>query len=260
MPRKPWLALLPSLSIWLLAACSPRQVAPTPIATLPNPASVHCEQTGGRLELKQDATGGTAGICVFANGSQCDEWAYFRGECKPAGTPSPAGPIASASAPRTPTETAELTADGRRVYRNGDLGYRFAYPADASILVNDEPLRGLSITGANAGWPSFGISHPRDREDFRPPEGVDLEKWLIDHSLWTPNDPNPAADVRQANMQIGGTTAIHIRHNRSPQSFASDRYYFAKSGQLYMIVIGHPGDKEDWILYDRFLKSFTFEG
>jgi len=49
---------------------------------MPNPASVYCEQNGGKLELRQDASGGVAGICVFPDGSECDEWAYFRGECK----------------------------------------------------------------------------------------------------------------------------------------------------------------------------------
>jgi len=60
-------------------------------------------------------------------------------------------------------------------------------------------------------------------------------------------------------VQIGGTTAIHLRHDLSPQSYAYDRYYFAKSGQLYMIVIGHTGDKEDWKTYNHFLDNFKFD-
>jgi hypothetical protein len=60
-------------------------------------------------------------------------------------------------------------------------------------------------------------------------------------------------------VQIAGTTAIHLRHDRSPQSYAFDRYYFARAGQLYMILIGHTGDKEDWTLYDHFLQSFQFD-
>ena len=53
--------------------------------------------------------------------------------------------------------------------------------------------------------------------------------------------------------------AIHTRHDRSPQSFADDRYFFAKSGQLFMVVIGHAGDKEDWGTYNRFLESIQFK-
>ena len=32
-----------------------------------------------------DAQGGQSGMCVFPDGSQCDEWAFFRGECQPGG-------------------------------------------------------------------------------------------------------------------------------------------------------------------------------
>lgn len=50
----------------------------------------------------------------------------------------------------------------------------------------------------------------------------------------------------------------HHQACRSPQSYAYDRYYFARAGQLYMIVIGHFGDREDWALYNHFLGSFQF--
>ena len=47
-----------------------------------NPASVHCEEQGGTVEIRA-TEGGEAGYCVFPNGSECEEWAFFRGECKP---------------------------------------------------------------------------------------------------------------------------------------------------------------------------------
>jgi putative hemolysin len=50
---------------------------------LPNPASVYCEEQGGTLEIRTEADGGQYGVCIFPDGSECDEWAYFRGECKP---------------------------------------------------------------------------------------------------------------------------------------------------------------------------------
>jgi putative hemolysin len=37
---------------------------------------------GGKLEIR-DETGDQAGYCVFPDGSECDEWAFFRGECAP---------------------------------------------------------------------------------------------------------------------------------------------------------------------------------
>ena len=83
----------------------------------------------------------------------------------------------------------------------------------------------------------------------RPKEQI-LDKWLTDHNL--------VGDERLPDLLIAGTIAIHFQHDRSPQSYAYDRYYFAKSGQLYMVVIGHSEDKEDWELYNHFLESIQF--
>ncbi len=53
-------------------------------AGLPNPASVFCEDKGGRLEIRTAADGSQSGACIFKDGSECDEWAFYRGECAPA--------------------------------------------------------------------------------------------------------------------------------------------------------------------------------
>ncbi len=49
-----------------------------------NPASSYCEQQGNKVEIKTADDGSQTGDCVFPDGSRCDEWAYFRGECAPA--------------------------------------------------------------------------------------------------------------------------------------------------------------------------------
>ncbi|MCX6700200.1 MAG: DUF333 domain-containing protein [Methanomicrobiales archaeon] len=62
------------------------KVVVTPVVNstgLANPASVYCGQVGGKTEIKKDAAGNEYGMCTFPNGSSCDEWALFRGECKP---------------------------------------------------------------------------------------------------------------------------------------------------------------------------------
>ena len=53
-------------------------------AGLPNPASVHCRDQGYLLEIRTDEEGNEYGVCIFPDGSECDEWAFFRGECGPA--------------------------------------------------------------------------------------------------------------------------------------------------------------------------------
>ncbi len=49
-----------------------------------NPASANCVQKGYRLDLRTDAHGNQIGVCVFPDKSECEEWAFFRGECAPA--------------------------------------------------------------------------------------------------------------------------------------------------------------------------------
>lgn len=60
-------------------------VTPTPQPGLgiANPASQYCVDHGGKLEIRDEANG-QVGYCVFPDGSECEEWAYFRGECAPA--------------------------------------------------------------------------------------------------------------------------------------------------------------------------------
>jgi hypothetical protein len=56
---------------------------------MPNPASVYCDQNGNKHEIRTAADGSQNGVCIFPDGSTCDEWAYFRGECGPAAPTSP---------------------------------------------------------------------------------------------------------------------------------------------------------------------------
>ena len=53
---------------------------------LANPASVFCEEQRGTLEMRTDDAG-ESGYCVFDDGSECEEWAYFRSECAPGDNP-----------------------------------------------------------------------------------------------------------------------------------------------------------------------------
>lgn len=51
-------------------------------STLANPASVNCKQRGGELEIRSASDSSQYGICKFNNGTECEEWAYMRGNCK----------------------------------------------------------------------------------------------------------------------------------------------------------------------------------
>lgn len=50
------------------------------MTNLANPASINCEQKGGLVKI-ENGSGGQFGLCIFADGSSCEEWAFYRGEC-----------------------------------------------------------------------------------------------------------------------------------------------------------------------------------
>ena len=74
---------LTACSIPLIQVPTSNPVKDIPQSDMPNPASVYCTQQGNQLEIRTAADGSQSGVCVFSDGSTCDEWAYFRGECSP---------------------------------------------------------------------------------------------------------------------------------------------------------------------------------
>jgi putative hemolysin len=129
-----------------LTACTvPHAQNPEPTATvkpplnMPNPASVYCEQNGYTLEIRTAADSSQSGVCIFPDGSACDEWAYYRGECGPAAenNPTPAStleattetgdgsPGENASGGYMPSGTAEELADWWGVIKGNAPGAEF---------------------------------------------------------------------------------------------------------------------------------------
>ena len=129
------------LIVLLASSCTPQSgVMPasatlTPAVGLANPASVFCRKQGFRLELRTDATGSQTGICHFPDGSQCDEWAYYRGECGPAGqadagatpAPSPTRVASPTAVPLPASASATAPAAGAILYTSAALGISFSY-------------------------------------------------------------------------------------------------------------------------------------
>lgn len=99
-------------------------------ANMPNPASLYCEQNGNTLKIVTAADGSQAGLCVFPDGSSCDEWAYFRGECvaeKPAASQqSPTTePTINASGGYFPPGTSEPIVDWWGVIKSTEAGAQY---------------------------------------------------------------------------------------------------------------------------------------
>ena len=47
-----------------------------------NPASLYCESHNGKSEIRTLEDGFQIGYCIFSNKKECEEWAFYRGDCK----------------------------------------------------------------------------------------------------------------------------------------------------------------------------------
>jgi putative hemolysin len=46
-----------------------------------NPSAVYCQQQGYEYEIRPDEDDRQCGLCVFPDGTYCNSWAFFHGEC-----------------------------------------------------------------------------------------------------------------------------------------------------------------------------------
>ena len=99
-------------------------------------------------EFRQDASGGVGGTCLFPDGSECDEWAYYRGECSPAGqsvsTPDPTRETTVIAPIDFPTPLPIYSADyqGWWTYTSVAYGFSLLLPPDWVVdeTTTNDPL------------------------------------------------------------------------------------------------------------------------
>jgi len=88
---KLWFMTVFLVGAMVLAACggTAETTQESPLSPgIANPASQYCEEQGYTVEIRTAADGNQTGYCIFDDGTECEEWAFQRGECKP-GTPKP---------------------------------------------------------------------------------------------------------------------------------------------------------------------------
>ncbi len=194
-------------------------------ADMPNPASVYCEENGGVLEIRKDESGGEVGYCLFPDGSECDEWAYYRGECQPgdslegnANMPNPASVYCEENGGTVKIVTAEDgSQSGVCVFPDGSECDEWAFfrgectPADQS----DEPTNA-------SGIPTAIPINPEDYEGW----------WTYTHpefgfSLMLPEDWEVEEDTTSP-MLVGHILQIHPEDISEKQSI---RLTFRESGE-----------------------------
>jgi putative hemolysin len=77
------------LSLVFFSACTANTQKPVPptatpeLAQIANPATANCELKGYLSKIRTTSDGSQYGVCVFPDGSACEEWAFYRGECAP---------------------------------------------------------------------------------------------------------------------------------------------------------------------------------
>ena len=73
-----WLVALLAIGVLTLAGCGKTETPADENVGIANPASVYCEEQWGTLVLEE-----WSWICMFADGSYCEEWSFKNGECQP---------------------------------------------------------------------------------------------------------------------------------------------------------------------------------
>ena len=54
-----------------------------PIVGIANPASTYCVEHNNTFEIRNDDQGNQYGVCINTKTrEECEEWAFFRGECE----------------------------------------------------------------------------------------------------------------------------------------------------------------------------------
>lgn len=77
------------ISLFFVIGCSKtKEIQIKDNSQIANPASVYCEEQGGRLEIRTNSDGSQAGYCILEDKVECEEWAYYRKEC-PGTNPNP---------------------------------------------------------------------------------------------------------------------------------------------------------------------------
>jgi putative hemolysin len=134
-----------------------------PQAGIANPSSVYCVKLGYQSEIRKDEAGNEFGVCVFPDNSECDEWAFFRGECQPGQNPASTllakEDISGADICPSPEPGTLLHVEQNS---SGGPGYCFHYPETMEVSAMDNQ-EGITIMkpapdgGAMPGQPGVSI-------------------------------------------------------------------------------------------------------
>ncbi|GEM_PF-1326452 len=161
---------------------------PTQEAALANPASVYCTEQGGTLEIR-NTDEGQVGYCTLPDGTVCEEWAFYRGEC-----PAP---------PPTPTEPSGIAFAMEHV--------SLSYPPSLAAS-----LAGSHLPASEEGGPAEPAEPEHDL--------ITLQGYRIAHHRWSPQitiypiDPAypQLAGAQSALMALLSSHPVDVEHAALP--------------------------------------------
>jgi len=160
--------------IMIVVITSECTFVPTPLPETPtrvtlnmaNPAAIHCVKRGYVYETRRGTDGQEFGACIFPDGTECDGWAYFRGECGPGAqgaTPMPQ------SSPESIEELAPVPGEQQAYAWYGYVAARLpprrapaAAAFDGVLVLMPEGTGEVGLVGGNAEA-TAGIQALRDQ-------------------------------------------------------------------------------------------------
>jgi putative hemolysin len=199
-----------------------------PQANLPNPASVYCKEQGNKLEIRDSADGSQNGVCMFPNGSECDEWAYFRGECtpsEPATQPADGSNVSSATDIPTIPPVDPSQYQGWWTYTHAAYGFSIMLPEDWVVeeITSFDPL--MSGHTLNLHPKEMAPDVVASKENIRMTFRRVGEEFL----LW-PTGVGQGEFVPQGTLDIAGLPAQRL-HLICPAGDVTSIWYHQADGQ-----------------------------
>jgi putative hemolysin len=210
-----------------LSGCTPAQAPPATVpvetgtspASLPNPASVYCEQEGNRVEIRTASDGSQTGYCIFPDESECDEWAYYRGGCGWISTPAVA--TATSTPNNAPTSPPILPTEYQGWWTYTDPVYSFSI-----MLPEDWEVQQVTTGDGLMNGHMLNLRDRRGQENIR----MTFRRMGEDALLW-PTGVGEGQFIEQGTLTVAGKPATRLLLVCPSGDVTAIWYHDAEDGQ-----------------------------